>query len=309
MGCSAEPVRLAHWEEYVRRVAERYKGKVTDYELWNEPKFMDFERDRKQYAAGGVFFYTGNIASMVEMAKAARRVLDQVDPEARLFTPGFVNGTDRLDAFLAQGGAQYVQGVAYHFYDFSSVDSLFFLKEALEVKAIMRKHGLAGLPLWNTETGVETDFGEGIPGRAGEGHSEETATWKMGQLMILAAFSGVDRYFYYAWDNDKSGMVMRDGALRPRHAAYGRLKNWLSGITTQSCSAKGGVVMCSARKAEREFMFVWADKLVDGDIDVPSGRRLTSVESTSGAPLAYSYVRGGVVRLSVSRDPIRLAFE
>lgn len=35
------PLSLVEWEEYVRRVAQRYSGQVEAYEIWNEPNLDD----------------------------------------------------------------------------------------------------------------------------------------------------------------------------------------------------------------------------------------------------------------------------
>jgi len=93
-GCAAESINIAHWEEYVRKVVQRYGSRINAYELWNEPNFSDVIRDK-----GAMGFYTGSIANMVEMAKTARKILDDNAPNAKLCTPGFVNGPDRLDMF------------------------------------------------------------------------------------------------------------------------------------------------------------------------------------------------------------------
>ena len=36
-GSAAEPGDIRQWEDYVRTVAERYKGRIMLYEIWNEP--------------------------------------------------------------------------------------------------------------------------------------------------------------------------------------------------------------------------------------------------------------------------------
>lgn len=35
------PSNIALWEEYVRRVAQRYRGKIEAYEIWNEPDLVN----------------------------------------------------------------------------------------------------------------------------------------------------------------------------------------------------------------------------------------------------------------------------
>ena len=85
-GCAAEPANLDDWDRYVSAVVRRYKGRITTYELWNEPYFSDIPTDRDQPGA----FFSGSVATMVNLARRTRAVLDRDDPKAVLLTPGFV---------------------------------------------------------------------------------------------------------------------------------------------------------------------------------------------------------------------------
>lgn len=278
-GCAAEPVKMAHWEEYVRRVAQRYRGRIEAYELWNEPDFSDFERDRESHA-----YYSGSVAAMVEMARIARAVLASEDPGAKLLGPGFVNGPHRLELFLSQGGGRYIDGVAYHLY---SANARRLLEQMHEVRLIMSRQGLGGLPLWSTEAGVES-YPPGVtpPPGAGELLTETAAAERMAQLLIAAAANGLDRYYYYAWDNDRSGMVDRWRNSRPRRSAYEQVHAWLLGCVflapERSADATGWTVQ--ARRGAERFMFAWTDTGSDHRVSLPAGRTVRGVEclDTSG---------------------------
>lgn len=282
-GCGAEPVRLAHWEEYIRRTAQRYGKRIAAYELWNEPNFSDIPRDR-----GISGFYTGSVFQMVEMARVARKVLDDYSPDAKLCTPGFVNGTDRLDLFLAAGGKKYVQAICYHLY---SENSEHFVRQILEVRSIMKRHGLEHLALWNTETGVETlsknDPSSGIAAR-----SPEEAVARMSQMLILGAATGLGRFDYYAWDNERSGMVSSTGSRLAGYEMMQRLQKWLLGARLKSCRANGVVVLCDGERGLDRFILAWAAKSVDErSIIVPKGWRIAAAESLTGKIVALASKR------------------
>ncbi len=91
-GNAAEPRQLADWEEYVRIVATRYKGVIHNYEIWNEPNVK------------GTF--TGNPQAMVELSRAAYRVLKSVDPTITVVSPAATagDGAAWLDEYLHRGG-------------------------------------------------------------------------------------------------------------------------------------------------------------------------------------------------------------
>jgi hypothetical protein len=133
----------------------RYKGKIAFYELWNEPYFTEV------FGVTGRGHFTGSAVKMVEMAGIAKRVRDEIDPKARIVSPACVGQPKCLDAFLAAGGAGLVDVIAFHFY--ASPERIPEL--AAEVKAVMRRHGVEQLPLWNTESGylVQGTHGPVIP--------------------------------------------------------------------------------------------------------------------------------------------------
>ena len=300
-GCAAEPVRIAHWEEYVRRVAQRYGNRIFAYELWNEPKFSDIPRDR-----GARAFYSGSVDMMVELARVARKTLDEAAPEAALCTPGFVNGPDRLDMFLAAGGKNYVQAVCYHFY---SLNSEHFLRQILEVRAVMKRHGLEHLPLWNTETGAEihavSEPSKGIVAR-----TREQAIVQLSQWLILGAAAGLDRFDYYAWDNYNSGVVSRSGVRLFGYEEIRRVQTWLIGARLSGCASMDGVIACQGEREEKRFMLAWSEKSGKRTVNAPRGWRISRVEPLYGEPpWSSSTDRSDARIMELGPVPVRLALE
>lgn len=270
LGCAAEPVKMAHWEEYVRRVVQRYRGRIKAYELWNEPNFSDIPRDKN--APG---FYTGSVANMVEMARIARKVIDENDSAAVLSTPGFVNGSDRLEMFLAAGGKKYVQAVAYHFY---SGDAEHFTRQLLEVRAIMKRQGIEKLPLWNTETGVNV-LGPGDPPSGIAVHSQRESAEKLAQYLILGAAAGIERFYHYAWDTPHGGMLADNGERLPNMDSYEKVQAWLIGARMLGCKkVMSHGVICEGERAGARFAIAWSDSAGSYSIPAPTGWEAVSVE-------------------------------
>jgi len=297
-GCAAESVRIGHWEEYVRRVAQRYGKRIADYELWNEPNFSDIPRDR-----GAAGFYTGSLATMIDMARVARKVLDDYSPTARLCTPGFVNGPDRLELFLSAGGKQYVQAVCYHFY---SGDADHFVRQVLEVRAIMKRNGVENLPLWNTETGVEI-LAPGDPPSGIAAHMRTEAVARLSQMLILGAAAGLERFDYYAWDNKRSGMVSGSGEHLFGYEEMQRLQSWLLGSRLTGCRSDSDTVQCSAEKGPDRFIFAWAKKNIEHTFVLPKGAHMAAMEPLFGDLAPSSAVPDkGVVILPAGSVPVRL---
>ena len=304
-GCAAEPLRISDWVDYLRRVVGRYRGVVGAYELWNEPNFADIARDR-----GAPGFFTGSVAAMLEMARAARRVIDEIDPQARLATPGFVNGSDRLALFLRAGGAGLVDAVAYHLY---APDTDRFVGQLAELHQVMRECSVSALPLWNTECGVEARSAD-PPHESADpaARSEPDAAAVMTQFLLLGASAGVARFDYYAWDNGRTGMIDSQGQGRPRLGAFAQVQSWMLGVRFSAAEPlPGGVVRIGGDRGGERFVFAWARRDGNLRLTLPAGWRAEEVERLFDAPLpapAPVAKEGAslVLALPVSLRPMRL---
>lgn len=304
-GCAAESVRLAHWEEYVRRVVQRYRGLIGAYELWNEPYFSDIARDRIQPVA----FFSGSIASMVQMARTARQVLDETSPGTILATPGFVGEPERLDLFLGAGGKAYVQAVSYHMYSGGAEG---FVRRVLEVREVMRRHGIDNLPLWNTEQGIEVyPVGTPMPSYVSERLTRTEAAARMAQVLVLGAASGLERFYYYAWDNEHSGMVTTRGERLPAYEAMVRVQDWLIGARMRGCASPNrGAVSCRVELGKQTFLIAWASQPGEHSLKLPDGLKPRGVETLlSTTPSPAHQARRGFVQIALGSEPVRIALD
>ncbi len=146
-GATGMPVDMAHWRDYVRTLANRYRGRITHWELWNEPDFQGF--------------FTGGPARMVELARIAREELMAADPANKLIAPGVSEGQGMawLNDFLAAHGGRYVDIIAAHWYVGTQPESV--LPKLRNLRALVDGYGLGHLPLWVTEGGPGCDSAAG----------------------------------------------------------------------------------------------------------------------------------------------------
>ena len=305
-GCSAEPLSLEYWRVYVRVMARRYRGKICCYEVWNEPDFSGPPKPPKHWG-----FYTGSVADMVEMTRIARQILREEDPNAILFSPAFVNGPlNRLDKFLAAGGRDHVQGIAYHFYAWN--DESRMLREIEAVRTVLEKHGLTHLPLWSTEAGVEVyEPNEQLPPGIKTRITREEAAAMMVRQIVLAAFARLDKYFYFAWDSDQSGMVDRAGRPHPSRDAMLLTLRWLRGARLDRCEIQGGrPTLCWGEKDGKPFAIVWnpvgSDTL---ELPVPKGLRIVGRQFAVPRWIAAMQDTVGIDIMSATPNPALYTFE
>ena len=251
-GCAAEPANVDDWDRYVTAVARRYKGRITKYELWNEPYFSDLPADRGQAGA----FFSGSVATMVDLARRTRAVLDREDPKAVLLTPGFVGSVQRMEMFLRAGGAPYVGGVAYHYY---ASEDREFIKLHRDIRVVMTRYGLSQLPLYNTESGFAARD-ENAPPPAGTALPDRsTAAALLARSMLLGAYLGIDRFYQYAWDNGRTGMVLPQSLVpTPSATAFASVRRWLLGTTLTGCHLEpDNTVQCEGTRAGNRLLIMW----------------------------------------------------
>ena len=241
-GGAAEPRNLSDWEEYIRTVATRYEGRLHYYEIWNEPAESDFEPVKSA-------FFTGTVGDLVDLTCSAYRVLKSVDPTIQVVGPGFVGVPERLDRFLAFGGGQCIDIVGYHFY---SLTPERMYQEVLHVRDIMSSHGLADDPLWNTEQGFVIDRKRKLGYQVAD---EETYAAYIPRAFVLAAWGGVDRFFFYSWEH----VLTRGGSPTPMTRALAATVRWLLNTKVLSCDKRSdGVWSCALERNGQHAWLVWS---------------------------------------------------
>lgn len=211
-GAVAGPRRIEDWRDYVSTVARRYKGRIRRYEIWNEPNLREY--------------WTGTTKDLANLAREAYLILKATDPAATVVTPSPTNretGPSWLDDYLAAGGGNWADAIGHHLYVYPNPP------EALapfvgRVRRIMTKYGMDGKPLWNTEMGwsAPTVFS-----------SDAQATGYLARALLLNWAAGVQRCYWYAWDNQKWSTLwlteIDSATLKPAAIAYAEIEKWLIG--------------------------------------------------------------------------------
>jgi hypothetical protein len=240
-GNAAEPARIEDWQNYVTMLGQRYKGKVRQYEIWNEPS------DRSHY--------TGDVDALVRLTCEAYRILKEIDPGIIIASPASAGGGGHiayLDRFLAAGGKNCVDVVAHHFYVFRQPPEA-MLPLIRDVRAVMKKNGVGNLPLWNTETGWWIANGDGTPDQqmiAKGGWKKLSLEREAGDYLLhallLARAAGVDRFYWYAWDNSSLGMIEATSKQpKPMVETWRNAAGRLVGATQLQCKQKLTIWTCS----------------------------------------------------------------
>jgi hypothetical protein len=280
MGAAQCPREMADWENYIRAVVFRYKGRIKYYELMNEPLFTETDNgvlDKRYFP----------VAKMVEMARIAKIEIGQVDPTAKIVSmspTGGANGNKRIDAFLTAGGGKYIDVVGFHYYADTAEDIPYLVAET---RKVMKMHGLEAMPLWNTEAGFLISDPKT---RSRKLSPEESPAYDMTQgaamvsrALILEAASGLDRNYYYSWDIPTMSLTSNKGeAINDAGLAYATTVRWLRMATLEGCqSADNRLWTCTLSRADRKARILW-NTSGETHINLPEEWHAIGYENTQG---------------------------
>lgn len=260
-GQAAEPADLDDWRRYVEAVVNRYAGRIRLFEIWNEPNLKSF--------------YSGDIDSMVRLCRDAREVIKRADPRNLLVSPSatLAGGPAWLDRFLAAGGTDCFDVVGFHFYVTPDPPEK-MLERVAEVRRVMAAHGISDRPLWNTEDGVFIDakrprLNGKAPGRVVLGEPQAAAA--LARSLVLARAAGIERFYWYSWDNEDLGLVEYDGTLKQPARAFTEVHRWLVGAELIECRGARGTWICPlVRGRKQRAWMAWS----------PGGRRRLTLPSS-----------------------------
>lgn len=245
-GHGAPPKDLEDWREYVRTLARRYAGRITHWELWNEPDYR--------------LFYRGSVETMVKMARIAREELKAVDPNSVIVSPGLTTGQGLrwLDRFLTAGGGQYVDVIAYHwYYGFTPEVMAPFIDN---VRGVMRAHGVDDKPLWNTEGALAfpTKDADGSPVRLTEAQQRGLTP----RALLVMWSRGVSGFTYYFWEGRLPGEKMLTNDFRTYTEAgrsYLRMASWIKEArVVDGYRTDQGVHVYRLERNGKPFQIAWA---------------------------------------------------
>jgi len=233
-GAPAPPTNIQDWNDYVTAVAQRYKGRIRFYEIWNEPNDNTY--------------FTGTVAQLAQLTQSAYQILKGVDPQNTVSSPAAYSA-GYLDTLLAAGAGQYVDVIGHHFYTTPPETTGPLIAN---VRLVMNKYGLGAMPLWDTE---------GASGDTTTPPDQAAAYMVRKYLTDLAYGSG--RYDWYTWGRATSFCVGTEQAdpraLTEAGQAYRYLFDWLLGASlTQAVIDQSGTWQIWLKLATGDpAMIVW----------------------------------------------------
>ena len=221
----------ARFRNFVDAVAKRYRYKVANWEIWNEPNQIH------RWNANP------NPATYARVVEAASSRIRRHDPKAKILMGGLAPGTDERDgselspiSFLK---GVYRAGIDRSSYDAVSIHPFSFpafpsgdeewntFNRLPDIYAVVRNNGDGGKPMWLTEYGART------------GTTSRSVSYKRHAKLVVDAYRETKKlpfvqalYFFSIRDfsNDRReseanfGLLKFDGTPKP---AYKKLRREL----------------------------------------------------------------------------------
>lgn len=227
------PKDMKAWENYLRALATRYKGRINHYQIGGEPDTR-------------CAIYPFDTGMYVDWLKKSSVVLHDVDSRNKVSMGGFcvalegdfLNKKSHTNDDSAFGGLE--------FYNLKPHDALDFITVHLyscgnpgqawepaipivkKMKDFLNAQGEGAKPIWDTEVSFTT----GIPGTLGgfSGRdpliSEQTQAWRLVQLYIQSAAVGIEKTFWYL-SRGYAGFMYTDYFPKPAFASLSVLTEQL----------------------------------------------------------------------------------
>ena len=258
-GGASEPKDMDDWRNYIRAVVSHCKGKVRYYEGWNEPNNNAVS-----------CYFTGTKDKLIELQKEIYEITKSIDPDAMVVSPSIVSDYLYLDYLLEHGMDRYCDILGFHFYSVPEG-----MQRGISVVQSLMAAYKVSKPLWDTEAGwpIRTSKRSNVISAENMyAVTADTAGEYFARAYILNWAMGVERYYWYAWDDGVFGIIeYRDGEPTVAVKAYSTTYQWLVGSTMEKCERdESGNWTAVLRRADiGKFRVVWAEKGAS-EIDISS---------------------------------------
>jgi polysaccharide biosynthesis protein PslG len=259
-GQCAPPANMDFWDGFLRAVVSHVGGKIKFWETWNEPQSPDS------------MFYCGDVSTMVELQRRLYDVIKASVPGAMVLTPSTVGGYGPawMGRFLAGGGGKYADIMNFHGYLAPGADAESIVDTITKFKAIFAEHGQETKPVWDTEAGWGENSWLSDP---------DMQAAFLAKFYLLHWSAGVERFYWYAYDNNKWGTLWdAEHGLHQAGIAYREVHKWLDDATmTTPCVLDRRVWTCNLiRKNGYRAIVLWdspKERTHATHISVPDGFR------------------------------------
>ena len=197
----------AAWEAHVASTVEAAAGRVTRWEVWNEPPNFSSDKRPESYAA---------------LVARAHDVVGRIDPDARVGLCAASVHLSFMERAILAGAAGHFDFVTLHPYETLSVLGRGFEPLFLSIVPTVRRMLAASSPEQAEVPVLFTELGRPVA----EGITPAAQADALVKAFTLSIAQGVERmYWFEGVDGDSGpfGLIAGDGTPRPSYFAARRL--------------------------------------------------------------------------------------
>jgi hypothetical protein len=229
-----------YWGQYMFRLAQRYRGQIDTWIVWNEPDM---------YNDGFAYTWDGTITDLYQLVKVASQAVKKANPNAKVALPGMTYWWDKeggrplyLARYLeaaskdptAQPNGYYFDIAILHQYSnpLNTYAALRVFQQAMALYGLER-------PIWIGESNVVPHDDPTAPiGPAFHATMDQQASYII-QAFALARAGGAQRMSIYKLVDERPegpgelyGLVRNDGSMRPAFNAFRTAVRYLGNPTS-----------------------------------------------------------------------------
>lgn len=278
---SCAPPDMTALDTFTKTIVQRYCGVIKHYETWNEPN--------------NTSYWDGTNIQLLTIAQHVYQIVkdpancgctdgscapngganpnEVLTPTVSTLQPW---GLTWLDSYLATTGSQYPYADAATFHGYHITNPEDFIAQLQSYKQVLANHGLANVPVWNTEASW---------GSTSAALGQDQASWLMRFHMIQAA-AGISRFVWYAYDNCGWGTLWESSVcVSPQNPvgqvtipgqSYGVVESWLSGAVLPDCQQyQNGLWACELKRdGGFDSWMLWSSTGASISVPIPTDSSL-----------------------------------
>lgn len=260
-GSASFPKKQSYYLDYVRRVAQRYKGKINSYQIWNEADLKEF--------------YSGSPGALASLTAATYKLVKSIDAKASVAAAGLVPRPGRFEPGTFED--LYLKGLKARGWPVDAfMISMYPENQDPDLRGTysqILKNALQRLaapptPVWESEANyASADL---------KVFTTASQVRLMARTYIDSPGFGLDQVYWYGWTNQWPPIGVRtttpSGEITAAGVAYATIKSWMAGKQWFGCTADAAkVTRCPTSGGGPNATIVYSKKA--RTIPVPAGTK------------------------------------